>query len=447
MKGIFSISHIFWWIGGFIGFHLLPHGVSSYYNAATTADDYCFADTIRTYGLGKAIYFYYTQVNGRYTGIVFQHALNSMAWESQILYQVMPFLCIVCLGWMFFKVVQEFTGWPLWASVLGSAGIWVVFLDTLPSLSEGVYWLSSLYIHGLSWITFLGILYCLGKLKERPSFLPWALATLFVAGGISEATYLNTFVVVAAWGIWQIVQERKLTKPILAVGTFAVIGLLLIKFSPANIGRQSEEVSNITPKMVQDSILYLAKFLTGQWSWSLSLLSLLFLGLGVQWKLEHAVFKIPLWYALGVVTILSVGPYLVSSLGIGGVPPRILNVTSFFFLLSWLYVILRASRSIPQVTFPEYTWPLILFILGLTTLQHNTKIMYRDWYRGVYSGYRAEVEDRISRLKSDATWVVIEPFQHRPHSIFFSEMDKNTNGLWAKCLSQYYHKPIQFIEN
>lgn len=447
MKRVFSLYHILWWIGGLVGFHLLPHVVSSFYNAATTVDDYCFADTVRTYGLGNAIYFYYTQVNGRYTGIVFSHALNSMSWESQLAYQLMPLLCILGLGWMIFKVLSLYTRWPIWATALASAGIWVVFLDTLPSLSEGIYWLSSLYVHGVSWITFLMVVYFLGKLPESPRYAWGVVGSIFIAGGISEATYLNTFLVVFAWGLWTLLTDRKITYAMLVIGITATVCLLQIKFSPANLGRQSEDVSSIQLEVVIDSLVHFIRLLRSQWTWSLTILSIILTMIGAQYETNHRVFNVHLGYAFGVLTVISAAPYLVASLGIGGVPPRVLNVTYFFLLLSWVYVVIRFGRLVPSYSFPEYAWCMAIVLLGFFTLQHNTRAMYRDWYRGEYSGYRMEVADRINRLKSDAVWVSIEPFQHRPHSIFFSEMDKNTNGLWAKCLSQYYKKPIQFIEN
>ena len=447
MKRLFSISHLIWWIGGLVGFHFLPHAVSAYYNRATTVDDYCFADTARTYGIGEAIYLYYTQVNGRYSGIFFHHVLNSMVWGSQLTFQLLPFLTVAGLGFLFWKLVQRYTSWPMWAVALTSAGLWIVFLDTLPSLAEGLYWQSSLHVHGFSWLTFLGVLYFLPTAHESKKSLVWAAVLVLVGGGISEATFLNLFVVIWAWGIWLAGQTKKLEVSTVLLMVLTLLGILQIKFSPANIGRQSEDISHLSISYVLDSCVSLGRFLWSQWTLSLSVLSLMILAAGSQWRIHHPAFSIPWWYVLGVIGCCLLGPYLVSSLGIGGVPPRVLNVTYLFFVLSWVYAMMRISKLLPTFLLPEVAWWITWVLFAITTLQHNTKFMYRDWYRGVYAGYAMEVDQRISQLKSNVPFVVIQPFQNRPYSIFFSEMDRNTNGLWAKCLSQYYQKPIQFIEN
>jgi hypothetical protein len=124
----------------------LPYFLLSFL-AAPHADDYFFAAWFREKGLAGYMAAHMECCNGRYSG-VFLTGLNPLSFGRHDLYFLMPLLTLILLASsLIFLGRQALSREARRMATLISAGTFIIILNGLPGLAEGIYWANASVIH------------------------------------------------------------------------------------------------------------------------------------------------------------------------------------------------------------------------------------------------------------------------------------------------------------
>lgn len=441
-------------IFGLLAFHIVPLLISAFYTQPTSVDDYCFADTVKKFGMFEAMKMYYTQSSGRYFTIFLVHGVNPLSYGSQfnVGFKFLPlifFVTMICAVKMLLKQIFASQKWLLVTSLL----FMTIFVSQMPSIAEGLYWFASAVVHWLGFVLFF--VNCANLLKatiQKDYSIKDSVLSTFViilSAGTSEPAFLTFVIICFAVALFNLIKYRFVNKNVLWLIGVSLIGVALIKFSSANIGRQNVAFSELDWKLLIQVLLEIVTF--AKWFVSLYLgvavlLYIFFLGNEIK---RNGLFNLPVWYVLLVSCGIIYFNHFIGVIGVGGSSPRIWNGIYLYFI-SGLFFIVSVLWHKYGVELKINNWSkvgLIAVALGVS-LRTNTLEVYRDIKHGTFEKYNVEIQHRITMLESEKDGLILPLIENKPFSLFFQDMNYNPHGLWSKCLGDYYEKQkVTFEEN
>lgn len=440
-------------VASLLAFHIVPLLISAFYALPTSVDDYCYADTVKKFGMFEAMRMYYTQVTGRFLSTFLQHILNPLSYgkDFDIGFKILPVAFwggIVAAVYTLLK--QIFVSERL---LVVSAFLFVsVFTSQLPSISEGLFWFASVVVHWLGLILFfVNCAFLLKLTKPSNSFnqtLGIATVTLLLSAGASEPAFLSFVLVCFAVLFYQIVRYRKLNKRLVWLAFVSLVGVALIKFSSSNIGKQNVALNELTVSVLFQVLLEIVSYARNFLSIYLGIvvvIYLLFFGNSIK---QNKLFQLPMWYVLLVSMSVIYFNHFVGVVGVGGSAPRVWNGIYLYFIVS-LFFIVSVLWHKYGVELQVGSWVKIgLIVVALAaSLRTNTWLIYKDVRHGTFEKYTTEIEKRKLLLESASNVVELPWIQNKPYSLFFYDMNTNPHGLWSKCLGDYYEKQqVTFTE-
>lgn len=438
---------------GLLAFHIVPLFISAFYALPTSVDDYCYADTVKKFGMFEAMRMYYTQVTGRYLSTFLQHILNPLSYgkDFDIGFKLLPLAFwagMVAAVYMLLK--QVFTSKRL---LIAAALIFAsVFTSQLPSLAEGLFWFASVVVHWLGLILFFVNCAYLSKLigSEQLKSRDFIIATvvLLLSAGASEPAFLSFVLVCFAVLAYRLVRFRKLSKGLIWLGFVSLIGVALIKFSSSNMGKQNVALSELDEKLLvqvlQEIISYAKRFIS-IYLGVVILLYLVFFGNEIR---ANRLFQLPVWYVLAISCGVIYFNHFIGVVGVGGSAPRVWNGIYLYFISS-LFLVVSVLWHKYGVDLQISTWGKVglIAVALLVSLRTDTLLIYKDVRHGTFEKYNIEIEQRKSLLESQRDGIELPLLENKPYSLFFDDMNTNPHGLWSKCLGDYYGKQqVTFTE-
>ncbi len=436
-----------------LAFHIVPLFISAFYALPTSVDDYCYADTVKKFGMFEAMRMYYTQVTGRFLSTFLQHVLNPLSYSKNfdIGFKLLPiafWVGMVTAVYMFLK--QIFVSERL---LVVSALLFVsVFTSQLPSISEGLFWFASVVVHWLGLILFFVNCAFLLMLAKPSDSLNWRLGAasvvLLLSAGASEPAFLSFVLVCFAVIIYRVVRYRKLSKRLVWLGLVCLVGVALIKFSSSNMGKQNVALNELTVDLLFQVLLEIGSYARNFLSIYLGIVVatyLIFFGNSIR---QSKLFNLPVWYVLLVGAGVIYFNHFVGVVGVGGSAPRVWNGIYLYFIASLFFTVSVLWHKY-GIELQISVWAKIgLIVVALTaSLRTNTWLIYKDVRHGTFEKYTTEIEKRKLLLESASNVVELPWIQNKPYSLFFYDMNTNPHGLWSKCLGDYYGKQqVTFIE-
>ncbi len=220
----------------------------------------------------------------------------------------------------------------------------ILFFNNMPSLNEGFFWYSSVMTYMMPVAACLA-LFCLlfyAAYREAPSRLAQIAAILMVALAIggNETLFICFPIVLVLW--WRSFRRADVGHRqfyfwlLLATALFLLVALL----APGNFARQS-----LNPKpSIGVLISWMKLSLRTGWNWLSNPFLMIFSAVAV-WFLsgyECLLFRIRLWQAFLLPFLFLSLLLLPASIGLGEMPPpRVFNEVYAFFLLGWVFFLLR----------------------------------------------------------------------------------------------------------
>jgi Family of unknown function (DUF6056) len=332
-------------IGAFVLFiSIAPFFILCFFAHPSFVDDYCFATKTMEMGLMNAFLDWYINWTGRYS-LCFLMSLNPLLIKSIWLCKALLSLLILLLPFASFYLIKAIfpkqkTG--LYISLMALFNFF--YLYQLPSVSDGLYWMTGAMAYQMPNICLIVILTLLIHARKKKNYLTlryfFICLLAIVMIGANEISMLTFLLFIASLILLDLVKKQTLQLGLLLIFLVSIICSLFVIFAPGNNVRGS-----LFP-MSHDVIWSLLITMVGmgyysmQWLAVASLLTILILNVlrsyDFEWDVKSNKISLPI-SLLFFGMILLVG-FFVPAWATGQMPnPRAINILFLIFLLGFFY--------------------------------------------------------------------------------------------------------------
>lgn len=452
-----------------------------------TADDFCHSLRVFHYGLFKSQIEFYFAWSGRYFSNFSVYA--SLALKSLLFARLYSAIMMLFFIYTIFRLFSAILKTEKKLLFFITFSFFTVFVAGMPSLSEGLYWLTGSLTYTLPLLLlphFLIDFYAIHQGKPLRKHMPMILLALFVIIGSNEISMLLVDMVLAANFIWLFYQKR-VRKEFVLLLLFAIVFSLVVVVTPGNAIRSALFPDNYA---VGRSILH-SVGLTGALSfvWLLQpvlwLFVVFYLRLRVSGKVHFVYNRYRFLLLFLVALLLMIGGTIFPTFLTTNTPPpgRNLNMAYFFFLflvivLSELLVkvIVRYKWTIPSKIYVIASTVLVIWLilhlflsflyngfpekkgnssfyahhpieaarfLFMTYGRNNFADVFGDIVLGRIFVYDKQMAKRMKHLKAcgDSDVCTVEKLKYYPRSILFRDIESDPKDWKNICYAEYYHVP------
>ena len=323
---------------------IAPFFILCFFAHPSFVDDYCFATKTMEMGLMNAFLDWYINWTGRYS-LCFLMSLNPLLIQSIWLCKALLLLFILLLPFVSFYLIKAIfpkqkTG--LYISLMALFNFF--YLYQLPSVSDGLYWMTGAMAYQMPNICLLVILTLLIHARKKKNYLTlryfFICLLAIVMIGANEISMLTFLLFIAGLILLDLVKKQPLQPGLLLVFLVSIVCSFFVVFAPGN------DVRGALFPMSHDLVRALLMTIVGmgyygmQWLAVASLLSIVTLfvlrSYDFGWDVKSSKISFPvslLFFAM----ILTVG-FFVPAWATGQMPsPRAINILLLIFLLGFFY--------------------------------------------------------------------------------------------------------------
>jgi hypothetical protein len=442
---------------------VFPLVALAFYNQPSPVDDYCFADTARTYGVWQAQQFYYDGWTGRYFHNLMVHT-GPLVWEWYNAYTVFPILLLISLWLGFYYLLRQTTRLilTLTEQAIAASAASFLFISQLISIPEFFYWYPGLACYSVSCVCFLfliGALVAHDRIQFRLKWTFLLAEALLVAViiGSSETSLIMAMALLGTVLLGLLIYRKKLPVSLLLLFLIACICCFYLIQAPGNAVRmggnsRSQNILFSITEAFKYSWLYFPKQFTKTPLLPISLLFLPF-----AYRLTDK--RNPTLRYFDVHPLLALLPYagllfiltLLHYWAVGVQPvPRLLNAVNLILTLGWFYnltVWVRVLRqNVGVLSFlTSYQWAVVgvvaVALFFVTYRNSNLRLTYNDLRSGRAKEFHDAVEQRYELMAhSPGDTVLLQPLPVSPTSLVLGDINIDSHSLWNKCWASYYHR-------
>lgn len=434
-------------------FILTPFLVLSFFSHPSFIDDYCFATKTMEQGLINAFLEWYNGWTGRYS-LCFIMSINPLVFHSFFMCQVLLFSLIALFPLLLFFLVKTILpNYHLSVYLSITALFTGLYFYQLPSVNEGLYWMTGAFAYQLPNVCLLLLLILLTKQyassKKRILSLLSSVFLVIILVGTNEISMATFFVFMTLIFVRPIVTQKKIYNNLLLLLSITVICSLVVIYCPGNKSRgELFPLSHNVWQAVKMTVLGFGYY-SLKWSIMTCITVTLLIYTISKEKMEqnklklYVPFKISLLFFL---TILFIG-FFVPAWATGQMPnPRAINVLYLIFLLGVFYHALFFIQVIDQYVKinKSLIWIVGVLILCLTTYSgkywtNNIKDTYADLWSG--RAYRYD-KTMLTLYKTGQLHILAK--EYIPLSIVtISQLQEASYKGCTEQYIQYYYKKIR----
>jgi len=435
-------------------------------------EDFSWGETVRSMGFFEAQKFFYEKWSGRFFSYLLL-SVNPLLFKSIVFYKIFMLIFFLIFVYIFFVFVSAFSKSELSfrERALLAISILFVYLYSMPSISEGLYWLTSVSIYqlGISLIMLSIILYKISSVqipgsKRNMIVMSVFLVTIFAIGTSEIITFLILCITVFAFLIKYLKINFNTEYRIPKIGNkifllfimSVVISAAFVFSSPGNSLRALEfDNSKNFLYSFNTSFVYLFRNL---FSWIflspllpvsilLSPLLIKLFNVGEAVSKRKMIYKIGIKY-LGLFLILY-AVYFITIWNIGESPyGRTVNIVYFIFLVGWFYnlsFVLKFIQLKFDFEFQQFSNRSIFFILIVISLflikSNNIKIAGAELIRGSAINYDKNLTQRYIQIENSNTEsCVVDSIRNKPRTFFLYDITGNADNPYNLWYSKYFNK-------
>jgi hypothetical protein len=385
-------------------------------------------------------------------------------------------LVAICFSMFFFArtILVDVLHSDKWSYLLISIPIVTLFLQFMPGIQEGVYWMDgslSLVVESVFLIVFsLVIKIHLCKRKNKKIiFGLFAILLSALFSGVGPITLVTVFMAFIPSLIYCIHRKYSVYKLMIVIMAIVIVGFLISAFAPGNAVRQASVSGLSLPSAIIKAVV-MSVYYFGEWSTLFYLLALCFTAVvfyGVAQRTSYQ-FKYPLLVFVICYIIyagrMSVQYYATGSIGAW----RQLNQYYLFFLIcmtisvlyfvGWLSKKKNTEKIVSKNLISASISVVFVIIIGFSFLAGSVNYCYDhtvssvsttlSLVKGNTQKYNKEMMERISIYEDESIKdVVVSPLTSRPK--FFSDdliSDEETD--WTnQSIADYYKKDSVVLSN
>ncbi len=403
----------------------------------------------------KADYFHW---NGRYASnfLVLQ---NPISFGDLMLYRLAPFvlicLTVLSIRWTIQSFFTQFAPLKTWLiSILTT----VMYLSTMPIISEGIYWYTGAFIYHASCLlcliygTWLGRFLTQRHVVSKRGDVLLLSMLVFLTCGFCEVTSL-----IVLWShvfLLVVFYNRKNWRWFMPILMSGCLGFLLMVSAPGNAERAAYFSDNHDLMYsFWMSSLQTARFLL---TWLanpvfvLSLLSLIFFHKSYQNKYTRAL-KIPIWQGLAILILIMFSCTFPAYWGTGILGQhRTLNV-AYFFTIIWSVLMIISIMNTHQTKLgkieksPIKKWFFSLMLLSVIIAPNFRNAIF-DWFSGDLAEFDDQMHQRMELIEACPKNCELEPITTRPKSIFLYDISDDPHNFVNEGWACFYGKNAVFLK-
>ena len=446
---------------------LAPFVALSFFNHPSI-DDYSFTINAKTLGFWKAVQYSYTVWNGRYFSAVVL-SVNPLVFNWQFGYKLVPIALLGLLLLSLCTFIHELTfrSLSVKSRIMAAAAVLFVYLYLIPSLSEGLYWMSGAVTYQLANILTLFLFSAMMRANRRgPSWKRVAYLSiifLLIASivGLNETSMFLLTCLLAAVGTINSVVRKKIDPLFCAALVVAACASYFVFSAPGATHRISSYTGAHNFSYAIRSSFRAAFGLMGNWLGSSPIL--LFTALFVwpcarflranKEACSKNLLSINPVAAACISAALTAVPLFPAYWSLGFSPPdRVENVSCFVFVIGWSITLLATLNYFVQkqmfsfAKLPRYAYVLIaaciVFNLKINPRQYNNVgLACFDLFKGTAYHYDREMNERYRGIQACASDTCeVSALKYVPASIYYSDMTTDENDWKNKIYAQYFSK-------
>jgi len=430
---------------------LLPFLVLATYAHPQADDDFMNCNYHDTMGFLGAMKHWYLGWTGRYAGVALQ-LLNPWCFQTLLFYKLMIAFVLLLYPLSFYYVVYTF--WNKQTSfqekLLISISLTSLYFFVL-STPQIFYWAAgtlnyqlALPLFTISLTLFYKILY------KNVSIIAYVMLFLLIVitNGLIEPIAIMFTLVLTVMGLYYYFHPQKCS---FAVPSFfiiwAIFWLGVSIFSIGNQVRHGYEVQQHHYSLFQ--ILWYATYDTARFikhmlsNYPLLPMAILLLNFFIQKTNIHTSKNSFYWLIISL--LLWGGGLIISSFlfmygkGLLTTPERMLNMTSFIFIVGGVYhlwVLSQYLKSAPPL--PQYVKVMLILFVGFMYFRNdNMFYAYKDLLSGKAHNYDKQLKQRYELIQQANTdTVYVSCLKDLPHTIYY----KDITGWLAVPYGKYYGK-------
>ncbi|MDZ7292976.1 MAG: DUF6056 family protein [candidate division KSB1 bacterium] len=460
------------------GIAIIPLLILAFFAHPAVGDDYLYTTLARQNGFWETQKMMYFEWTGRFFATALL-SINPLVFGWMFGYKLLPLLLIFLLLHSFYLFIKEITGSFLSVKTTLSLALALFFLYAfnMPSLSEGIYWMTGTFTYQLANIFTLYFFALLIRFYRTEKFykrllLMVILVFLLIAIIGSNETIMLIFI--ALLGVvfgYRLYVTKKMDALLSSLFVIAILTFAVVILSPGN----TERVVHFPHRLSLMGSILLSITGSGsmmvKWFIPTVLFTILFIPVGFQisnnLKNCQNHFTVHPLVSTGVLLIIVFLSFLPAAWSRGDLgPPRVQNIAYLFFLKGWFFNIgtIVSHFNIAALKFEKllvYVYPIVgVAIVCSLFLQHNNialaysnllnkeiieKIISLDLQsldlRGTAFLYDIEMRNRYKTIQQCQDDICeVDKLTSHPYAIFSEDLQEDENDMRNTTFASYFKK-------
>ena len=452
---------------GFLILTIVPFIILHFFNQPTPEDFY-YSEEARNIGLLNSLRVLYKFYGGRYFTYILI-SLQPLYYHSIILYKIVTLLFMMIFIYVLYYFISEFTKNFLSKNerIVLSLSVFFVYLISMPSSGQGIYWLISVmhYNSALILMMLFSVFYhriqISENVKARGMYIFLSCLTAALIPGTIELAAVIMLLYISILIISSIISNKKINWWLVLISVITVICVYFVFASPGNAERSIRYPEN---HMIWQSVYLSLTFLLESvvlWIFTTPLLIVtilllpLFFKLLKKYPLHGGLLRVKIIYLILIFGVFTYSSTFVIAWSIGIMPyDRILNFIFFIFLIGWFWII---SSLISQFTIKykitNFRIPKIIYVISGTLMlfflirENNVTTACSDLVTGKAKQFNQTMYDRYDQiLSSIKDSLELDSIPNIPKSFFLQDITSNSQKPFNKGYQSYFKKKFIVIK-
>lgn len=440
---------------------ILPFLILVYFNHPTPEDFY-YEEMVKSLGFYDAQRFFFKYWGGRfsYYALVSTNPLivNSISgYNFEVLFLLVLFFISI------YAFTSVFTSKYLKRGerLIFSSSIIFLYLYSMPSVGQGLYWLGSAINYNLA-IVFILLFYMIyyrlsdtTNNKYRSIYLAICLLLSVLIAGFNEISALIFLMSVIFLLLKYRLIDKRFDLFLTIVLILNIVSIYIAFTAPGNSGRSGHYAGNhdfVNSFFNSFMFLFRQIFL---WLFNSPLIPVTLLLIPFFMKIVKSENPKPNVFSINpVYPILITGLFIFTGIFImmwsSGILPygRILNSIFFVFLLGWFYnavclcYYFRERLKMYSFRNAKYVTLLSIIVIALVLFRdNNIKTAYTEIFDGSAMRFKNELNVRYDKLSLDACdSCIVKDQVTAPNSFFLMDIDEDPNSVYNTGYARYFKK-------
>jgi hypothetical protein len=435
---------------------VLPYLILSSFNAPAV-DDYSYALKTIDFGFWGGQMEAYKQWNGRYFSS-FILCMNLLLANNFLLYKVLPLILILGNTHATYRlskiVLNKQEKLPLF---LFSFLITLVFLNNMPSITQGIYWAPGAITYNLGNIM---VVYLIGFILQSQAIGASKLQKVItivitiLSCGLNESSMVAVDLIIIVFLLYTFIDSKKINTYLLLLLITAFLCTIIMAISPGNHIRDTgfldphkKNVMYTIMSSFSSLIYYLSIWLFNWRMLVISICTVLFFAPLID---ELKTVKLH-WVRFIIITFL--GFSIVAAAFAPGfwstgyiAPDRTINAVYWLFLI-WWFAFLFALTSLIRTKISNFELKPVIFlgafllvVISFFAQELNFSRALSDLVTGRGYVYSKELKNRLILIKkgNNASICELPEFSGIPGTIFHEDIKADEEDWFNKEFARYY---------